>query len=90
MTDIEIEIWDSTGGKKNKVLIPADIPINRLIVVLVEKLNYPKFDPTGGFLLSYKLHHKNSGRQLLDDQTLSGSGVLSHDVIRLIPEITAG
>jgi hypothetical protein len=40
--------------------------------------------------MSYKFHHKASGRQLLDDQTLAAADIHSGDVLRLQPEITAG
>jgi hypothetical protein len=40
--------------------------------------------------MSYKFHHKASGRQLLDDQTLASADIHSGDVLRLQPEITAG
>ncbi len=40
--------------------------------------------------MSYKFHHKGSGRQLLDTQTLADAEVSSGDVLRLQPEITAG
>jgi hypothetical protein len=40
--------------------------------------------------MSYKFHHKASGRQLLDDQTLRSAEVLNGDILRLQPEITAG
>ena len=64
MAYIDIEIWDGTGNKKNTVQVPDDVPINKLIVVLLERLSYPKYDPTGGQLLSYKLHHRPTGKQL--------------------------
>jgi hypothetical protein len=40
--------------------------------------------------MSYKFHHKASGRQLLDGQTLLTAEVRDGDVLRLQPEITAG
>ena len=40
--------------------------------------------------LSYKFHHKNSGRQIQDSQTLAAAGVHDGDILRLQPEITAG
>jgi hypothetical protein len=40
--------------------------------------------------MSYKFHHKASGRQLLDDQTLASADIHTGDVLRLQPEITAG
>jgi len=40
--------------------------------------------------MSYKFHHRSSGRQLLDTQTLGEAQVKAGDVLRLQPEITAG
>lgn len=89
MDTITIEVWDATGNKKQLVETPADAPVNRLIAVLVEKMNLPRHSPDGQ-LMSYKLHHKASGRQLLDEQTLLSAEVRGGDVLRLQPEITAG
>ena len=41
-------------------------------------------------MMSYKFHHKSSGRQLLDTETLSAANVRDGDILRLQPEITAG
>lgn len=89
MSTINIEVWDATGNKKQVVELPADAVVNRVIAVLVEKMNLPRHSPDGQ-LMSYKFHHKASGRQLLEDETLSGAQVRSGDVLRLQPEITAG
>jgi hypothetical protein len=40
--------------------------------------------------MSYKLHHRRSGTQLLDQATLAEAGVMGGDELRLQPEITAG
>ncbi|MDO4571048.1 MAG: hypothetical protein Q4D38_11730 [Planctomycetia bacterium] len=40
--------------------------------------------------LSYKFHHRATGKQLQDTQTLFDAGVQNGDVIRIQPEITAG
>jgi hypothetical protein len=40
--------------------------------------------------MSYKFHHRASGRQLLDTETLSTAAVRDGDILRLQPEITAG
>jgi hypothetical protein len=87
---ITIEVWDATGNRKNEVELPDDVPVNRIIVVLIDRLGYPRYDSTGGQLLSYKLHHQATRRQLLDDQTLGEAGVEGAAVLRLQPEITAG
>jgi hypothetical protein len=89
MSNLTIEVWDATGNKKQLVELPADAPVNRVIAVLVEKMNLPRQSPDGQ-VLSYKFHHKASGRQLLDSQTLQTAGVANGDVVRLQPEITAG
>jgi uncharacterized ubiquitin-like protein YukD len=90
MAYINIEIWDATGNKKKIVEVPDDVQVKRIIVLLIERLNYPKFDATGGMLLSYKLHHQATRKQLVDDQTFSNAGVKDGDILRLIPEIIAG
>lgn len=89
MGDITIEVWDATGNKKQVVEVPADATVNRLIAVLVEKMNLPRHSPDGQ-LMSYKFHHKASGRQLQDTESLQAAGVNSGDILRLQPEITAG
>jgi len=58
-------------------------------VVLIEKMKLPQQTPDGQ-IMSYKFHHKNSGRQLLDTQTLAEADVRAGDILRLQPEITAG
>jgi hypothetical protein len=40
--------------------------------------------------MSDRFHHKASGRQLLDDQTLASADNHNGDILRLQPEITAG
>ena len=89
MNTIQIEVWDATGNKRQTVEVPADAAVNRVIAVLVDKMNLPRHSPDGQ-LMSYKFHHKGSGRQLMEDETLAGAAVRSGDVLRLQPEITAG
>ena len=89
MSHLTIEVWDATGNKKQTVEVPSDAAINRVIAVLVEKMNLPRHSPDGQ-LMSYKFHHRASGRQLLDAETLSTAGVREGDILRLQPEITAG
>ena len=89
MNDITIEVWDATGNKKQTVEVPRDAEVRRLIAVLVDRMNLPRHSPDGQ-LMSYKFHHKATGRQLLDEETLEGAGVRDGDILRLQPEITAG
>jgi hypothetical protein len=86
---ITVEVWDATGSKRVRVEVPSEAPVNRLMAVLVDRLSLPRNSPDGQ-LLSYKFHHRASGRQLLEDETLDGAGVKGGDILRLQPEITAG
>jgi hypothetical protein len=86
---IEIIVTDATGTKQQPVSVPSDAPTIRLIAKLVEVMNLPISGPDGQ-PLSYKFHHKGSGRQLRDEQTLAEAGVVPGDLLRLIAEITAG
>ena len=89
MPMIRMRIWDVTGMRSQVVEAPAEIEINRLMVILVERMNLPINSPDGQ-IMSYKLHQKRTGQQLLDRQTLIEAGVLDGDDLRLQPEITAG
>lgn len=89
MSEIQIRVLDVSGSRSNDVLAPDDVPVNRILAVLVERLSLPLNSPDGQ-LMSYKLHHRRSGTQLLDQATLAESGVVSGDELRLQPEITAG
>jgi uncharacterized ubiquitin-like protein YukD len=89
MSSINVTVYDSTENKRVPVELPADAPANKIIAVLIEKLNLPKNGPDGA-PLSYKFHHKNSGRQIQDSQSLAEASVKEGDILRLQPEITAG
>ena len=86
---LRIKVLDISGSRASEVEAPDDVAINRLLVVLIERMNLPLNSPDGQ-LMSYKLHHRRTGSQLLDHQTLGQSGVLNGDELRLQPEITAG
>jgi hypothetical protein len=89
MAMITVQVWDATGNKRQEVELPDDVPIERILAVLVEKMKLPQTAPDGQ-PLSYKFHHRQSGKQLLDDQCLSSVGGKDGDILRLQPEITAG
>jgi uncharacterized ubiquitin-like protein YukD len=89
MANITVQVWDATGNKKTEVELPDNAPVNRIIAVLLERLHLPANGPDGQ-PLSYKFHHKASGKQLQDTQCLVDVGVQEGDVLRLQPEITAG
>ncbi len=89
MATITMRVWDVTGSRCQMVEAPDDVPIGRLLVVLAERMNLPLNSPDGQ-IMSYKLHHRRTGRQLLESQSLAEATVIDHDELRLQPEITAG
>ncbi len=89
MGKVTVTIMDATGSKEQKASLPDDAPVRRIIAKLLTLMNLPAVGPDGQ-PLSYKFHHKQSGKQLTDDQTLADAGVKDDDVLRLQPEITAG
>jgi hypothetical protein len=86
---ISVRVSDISGSRMSEVEAPDDVEISRIIVVLIERMSLPLNSPDGQ-LMSYKLHHRRTGSQLLDGQTLGQAGVASGDELRLQPEITAG
>lgn len=86
---INVEIWDATGNKKITANLPKHAPVNRILVLLVDKMNLPRHSPDGQ-MMSYKFHHKAASRQLQDEETLAEAGLQEGDVLRIQPEITAG
>ena len=89
MANINVTVFDSTENKRVAAELPDDAPCGKIIAVLVQKLRLPTHGPDGA-PLSYKFHHKNSGRQIQDAQTLAQAAVHDGDILRLQPEITAG
>ena len=86
---VKVKVSDISGSRVNEVEAPDDVPVNRILVLLVERMNLPLNSPDGQ-LMSYKLHHRRTGSQLLDHQTFAQANVMSGDELRLQPEITAG
>lgn len=86
---LNLKISDISGSRVNAVEAPDDVPINRILMVLVERMNLPLNSPDGQ-IMSYKLHHRRTGSQLLDHMTFAQSNVITGDELRLQPEITAG
>src|ERR1051325_5624843 len=89
MASIQVRVLDVSGSRICDVEAPDDVTVDRILVLMVEKMGLPLNSPDGQ-LMSYKLHHRRSGTQLLDNQTLLGAGVKAGDELRLQPEITAG
>ena len=80
MAYINVTVFDSTENKRVPAELPDDAACNKIVAVLVEKLQLPSNGPDGA-PLSYKFHHKNSGRQIQDGQTLASAGVHDGDMV---------
>jgi hypothetical protein len=89
MANIKLRVYDVSGSRSRSVEAPDDVPVSRIVVLMVERMNLPLNSPDGQ-IMSYKLHHRRTGRQLLDDETLIDAGVRQGDEFRMQPEITAG
>ena len=89
MNLLKLNVFDVSGRRSCEVEAPDDVPIDRIILLLVEKMDLPINSPDGQ-IMSYKLHHRKTAAQLIDDRTLSEAGVDNGDELRLQPEITAG
>lgn len=86
---MDLTVVDATGNKSEDVSVPDNVASGRILAKLVELLQMPTVGPDGQ-LLSYKFHHKQSGRQINDNETLGDTNVRDGDVLRLVAEITAG
>jgi len=84
-----LTVVDATGNKAEEVSVPDNVASGRIVGKLVNLLELPTAGPDGQ-PLSYKFHHKQSGRQINDNETLAEAGVGENDVLRLVAEITAG
>jgi hypothetical protein len=86
---MEVTVVDATGNRTEEATVPGDAAVGRIIARLVEVMELPMTGPDGQ-PLSYKFHHKQTGRQIGDEESLEAAGVADGDVLRLVPEITAG
>jgi molybdopterin/thiamine biosynthesis adenylyltransferase len=86
---MDVTVIDATGNKTEDASVPGDAASGRILARLVELMNLPTSGPDGQ-PLSYRFHHKQSGRQLDDNESLEQAGVRNGDVLRLVAEITAG
>ncbi len=89
MSTLRLKVSDISGSRSREVEAPDDVGIDRILALLVEKMNLPINSPDGQ-LMSYKLHHLRSSHQLIESQTFAQADVRDGDELRLQPEITAG
>ena len=86
---MDLTVVDATGNKSQEVSMPESVACGRIVAKVVEVLRLPATGPDG-MPLVYKFHHRQTGRQINDTETLTDAGVTSSDTLRVVPEITAG
>jgi len=77
-----------SGGTRSAE-VPDDVIVKELIPELATTLELPTVGPDGR-PVSYRLDSKALGRELKDDETLSGAAVPDDDRLMITADITAG
>ena len=92
MANITVTVYDSTENKRVPVELPERACSGQSHYCRAggQAAITAKTVPMASAAQLYKFHHKNSGRQIQDSQTLADAAVKEGDILRLQPEITAG
>lgn len=80
---VKVTVTDQAGGKTVTAELPTNAEMSRLLPALVTKMQLPSN-------VQYGIQHKQSGKQLQSEDTLSSAGVNEGDTLRLLPNVTAG
>ena len=88
-TGTRVTFLDQTGAKSVDAVIAETVSVQRILPNIITKMNLPVVGPDGQ-PMSYSLDHKEGGRRLREDQTLTIAGVQDGDHLIVYPEIVAG
>jgi uncharacterized ubiquitin-like protein YukD len=88
MADKSVTLVLPSGGTRSAE-VPDDVPVKELIPELATTLELPTVGPDGR-PVSYRLDSKALGRELKDDETLSGAAIPDDDRLMITADITAG
>ena len=88
MSDKSVTLVLPSGGTRSAE-VPDDVPVKELVPELATTLELPTVGPDGR-PVSYRLDSKALGRELKDDETLSGAAVPDDDRLMITADITAG
>jgi ubiquitin-protein ligase len=69
--------------------MPDDVPVRDLLAELTSLLELPTVGPDGR-PMGYRIDSKGLGRELREDETLSGAGIPNDDRLMITTDITAG
>lgn len=85
----KVTFLDQTGAKSVNAVIANTVTVKRILPNIITKMNLPVVGPDGQ-PMSYSLDHKEGGKRLQEDQTLSDASVGDGDHLIVYPEIVAG
>ena len=88
MADKSVTMVLPSGGTRSAE-VPDDVTVKELMPELATTLELPTVGPDGR-PVSYRLDSKALGRELKDDETLSGAAVPDDDRLMITADITAG
>jgi hypothetical protein len=88
MADKSVTLVLPSGGTRSAE-VPDDVIVKELVPELATTLELPTVGPDGR-PVSYRLDSKALGRELKDDETLSGAAVPDDDRLMITADITAG
>ena len=88
MADKSVTLVLPSGGTRSAE-VPDDVPVKELVPELATTLELPTVGPDGR-PVGYRLDSKALGRELKDDETLSGAAVPDDDRLMITADITAG
>lgn len=77
------------GGGTRTADVPDDVPVKELVPELTTSLELPVTGPDGR-PMGYRIDSKSLGRELKEEETLSGAGVPEGDRLMLTADVTAG
>ncbi len=85
----QVTFLDQTGAKSVEAVVADSVTVKRILPNIITKMNLPVVGPDGQ-PMSYSLDHKEGGRRLREDQTLTEALVRDGDHLIVYPEIVAG
>jgi hypothetical protein len=88
MSEIDVTIVNPSHNSQRPARVPDNVPASDIVRALITQMNLPMQHK--GEAVSYRLHHKQSGRILTPQQSLADAGVRAGHVLRLQAELTAG
>jgi len=86
---VKVTFLDQTGAKSVQAIISENVQVRKIIPQIITKMKLPVTSPDGT-PMSYSLDHKEGGKRLLEDQTLTDANIKDGDHLIVYPEIVAG